>query len=47
MTHFTVVASALFSLLFLIWTKKDWFNFVVKAVWFFLSVWGAWLLFHV
>jgi len=38
--YFVYVATAIFTIFFLIWESKSWLNLFIKTILFFASVWG-------
>ena len=46
MQVFTVVATVLFTILWLIWSTKTWTNMLIKIGFFGLAAWGAFLSFQ-
>lgn len=40
MNAFVYVATIVFALLALIWNKSNWLNFLIRAVFFFMTFWG-------
>lgn len=43
--YFTIVATAMFLMLTVVWTRRTWLNFFIKLVFAFLTVWGLWFFF--
>jgi hypothetical protein len=41
---FTFVSTILFTVLFLMWRKSDWFNFTIKLGLILMAGWGFYLL---
>lgn len=41
---FVWLATIIFGLLFVIWDKKDWFNFFIKVVFFVVTIQGIIIL---
>lgn len=40
-TAYLIISTVMFGLLFLIWTKSNWFNFLIKASFFGMFVVGT------